>query len=143
VRGLREHLGAPGGVDREAREARAALWQRRLDGPVVAAAVAAIPAVGLQLLGNEALHDAGLALSWIVWFVFLADAAIMLTVHPRPAAWARSHAFELVVVLVAFPLWPLVRPGLLAAEVLPAFTLLEATKLAKLAKTVRVLRRRA
>lgn len=123
--------------------ARAARWQDRFDEIIVAAGVAAVVAVALQTAGDPAEKDAGLALSWLVWIVFALEAAVMLRVTPSPAGWARHHRFELVVVVLVFPGWQAVAHDFLATEVLPALTLLEAAKLAKLAKAVRVVRRRA
>ncbi|HEY2637293.1 MAG TPA: hypothetical protein VGI54_07900 [Solirubrobacteraceae bacterium] len=87
--------------------------------------------------------DVGYALAWVVWIVFAAEAAIMLTVTPERGAWARHHWLELAVLVVAWPLWAKAAHDLLELELLPVVTLLQAAKLAKLAKAVRVLRRRA
>ncbi len=110
---------------------------------MVVAAGLALVAVVLQVVGHGPWHTVGLALSWAVWAVFLLDAAVLLAVHPRPGRWARGHWFELVVLVVAFPLWPQVVPRVTEAEILPALDLLKAAKLAKLAKAVRLVRHRS
>ena len=110
---------------------------------MVVAAGLALVAVVLQVVGHGSWHTVGVALSWAVWVVFLLDAAVLLAVHPRPGRWARGHWFELVVLVVAFPLWPQVIPRVTEAEILPALDLLKAAKLAKLAKAVRLVRHRS
>lgn len=123
---------------------RAERLEDALDGPVVAAAVLALVAVVLEVAQKHGpVHTAGQVLSWVVWTVFLLDAAVLLSVHPSPRSWARSHLFELAVLLVAFPLWPLVAPRLAGAEIVPALDLLKAAKLLKLTKAVRLVRHRS
>jgi hypothetical protein len=122
---------------------RAERLEAALDGPVVVASAVALVAVVLELLERHGpVHTAGQILSWAVWAVFLVDAAVLLSVHPFPGRWARSHWFELAVLLVAFPLWPVVFPRLLGAEIAPTFDLLKVAKLAKVTKAVRLVRHR-
>lgn len=122
---------------------RAERLEAALDGPVVVASAAALVAVVLELVEKRGpLHTTGQALSWAVWAVFLLDAAVLLSVHPSPGRWARSHWFELAVLVIAFPLWPTVFPRLLGVEVAPAFDLLKAAKLAKVTKAVRLVHHR-
>lgn len=117
-------------------------WQGRLDAAVVVAAFCAIVSVALQTFSGVP-HDIGVALSWAVWMVFAVDIVVMLSLTPDRSAWARSHIFEITVLVVAWPLWALVAHDLLAIELLPVLSVLQAAKLAKLAKAVRILRRRA
>ncbi len=119
--------------------ARAEHLEERLDGPVVVAAVVALVAVVLQVAQHHGpWHTLGLTLSWAVWAVFALDAAVLLAVHPAPGRWARGHWFELLVLVVAFPLWSRVLPGGTGTEVAPAFDLLKAAKLAKVVKAARL-----
>jgi hypothetical protein len=67
----------------------------------------------------------------------------MLSVSPTPAAWARSHAFDLVLLVLTWPLWALAAKDVLVIELAPAFTVLEATKLVKLVKVARAAHLRA
>lgn len=120
---------------------RAARWQRRFDGWVLLAAVISVLGVALQLLPS-AWHPAGLVLSWLAWATFAAEAVLMLLVSPAPARWARSHLFDLAVIVLACPAWQLLLYDLLLAELVPALTVLETVKLAKLVKSARVVRRR-
>ena len=120
----------------------AAGWQDRFDAVVVAAAVAAVAGVALQVLaGSGTPKLVGTLLVAASWLAFLVDVVVMLAVSPQPARWARGHALELVVVFATFPLWPLVAGQLLLLELLPALTVLESSKLAKLAKVARAVRR--
>ena len=120
----------------------AADWQERFDVVVVAAAVGAVIGVALQVLaGSGAVRLVGGLLVAASWLAFLVDVVVMLAVSPQPARWARSHAFELALVVTTFPLWPLLAGQLLLLELLPALTVLESSKLAKLAKTARAVRR--
>jgi hypothetical protein len=122
---------------------RAERLEAALDGPVVVASAVALVAVVLELLERHGpVHTAGQILSWAVWAVFLVDAAVLLSVHPFPGRFARSHWFELAVLLVAFPLWPVVFPRLLGVEIAPTFDLLKVAKLAKVTKAVRLVRHR-
>jgi hypothetical protein len=120
----------------------AARWQERLDGVIVVAALLAVLAVALQTAHGDA-KVVGEILSWAVWAVFALEAAVMLSLSPSPGLWARGHVVDLLVLLVASPVWPLVVRDLLVAEVAPALTVLEATKLAKLVKATKAVHRRA
>jgi len=122
---------------------RAERLEAALDGPVVVASALALVAVVLELVERHGpVHTTGQVLSWAVWAVFLVDAAVLLAVHPFPARWARSHWFELAVLVVAFPLWPVVFPRLLGVEIAPTFDLLKVAKLAKVTKAARLVRHR-
>lgn len=119
----------------------AARWQDRFDTYVLAAAFSAVVGVALQTLaGGGPLKLVGVVVAAGSWAVFVLDAAVMLTVSPEPRRWARGHWFELMVLVLTFPLWPVILHRLLLLELLPALTVLEAAKLAKLAKVVRAVR---
>jgi hypothetical protein len=117
-------------------------WQDRLDQLIVATAVTAIVGVALQTLAKHGpLHILGLIAAIAAWLVFATDASVMLTVSPEPGRWARGHVFELVLLVVTCPLWPVLFYRLLVLELLPALTVLEVAKLAKLVKVAYALRR--
>lgn len=110
---------------------------------MLVAAVTAVLGVALQSLHpSDAAHLLGFGLSTVSWLVFAADAVVMLAVTPQPAQWAWSHGFELIVLVVACPLWPVLFHDLLVLQLSPALTVLEATKLAKLVKVARAVRHR-
>jgi hypothetical protein len=114
--------------------------QRRLDRVVLTAAVVAVPVALAGILGS---HDTfTFAVSVAVWLVFLAEATIMLRVSPSAAAWARTHKLELTVLVLAFPLWPLLATKLYYLELAPALEIGKLVKVAKVVKAVRIVRRR-
>ncbi len=105
-------------------------------------AVVALVGVALQTVAKHGpAHIVGLVAVAATWLVFVADAVVMLSVATEPGRWARGHAFELVLLVVTCPLWPVLFYRLLLLELLPALTVLEAAKLAKLAKVTYALRR--
>ena len=123
---------------------RAELWQERFDRLVVVASVLAVVGVALQTIKlSDVWPWLGMSASIASWLLCAADAAIMLTVAAEPRTWARSHAFELVVLVAACPLWPIFFYDLLVLQLTPALTVLEATKLAKLVKVARTMRPRS
>jgi hypothetical protein len=120
----------------------AAQWQDRFDRIVLVTAATAIAGVALQTIAKTGpVHILGLVAAWLAWLGFAADAAVMLSVSPQPGRWARGHLFELVLVVLTCPIWPIVLYRLLLLELLPALTVLEAAKLAKLVKVAYALRR--
>jgi hypothetical protein len=129
-----------------AHDPRGAAWERRLHRPVIAAAIGALPAVGLYVVADGGWMAAtAIVLSWAVWLVFAAEAAIMLWVTRDKLAWARGHWLSLVIVAASFPLLVELAKGLLAARAVNtafAVRLLQAlyfVKLAKVAKSIWVL----
>jgi hypothetical protein len=118
-------------------------WQSRFDACILATVVIALLGVGLQVAAHHGpWHGVGVGLAALSWLVFGVDAAVMLSISPDRVRWARGHVFDLGLLVLTFPLWPLLGQRLLLLELLPALTVLEAAKLAKLLKVVRVLRRR-
>lgn len=68
------------GIDPQ-RDPRGARWERRLRVPVLGAALLAVPTVLLYFsdMGSTA-GTVAVALSWLIWAVFLLEAVIMLSV---------------------------------------------------------------
>jgi hypothetical protein len=113
----------------------AASWQDRLDRLVLAAGVVAIVGVALQTGDKSGLgHDIGLACAVLSWLAFALDVGVMISLSPRPGQWLRSHRLELVLLVLTCPLWAVLLYDLLWLELLPALTVLDAAKLAKLFK---------
>jgi hypothetical protein len=128
---------------------RAAVWERRLRIPVIAAAVAVLPLVALHLTHpHGALALVETAGHWVVWLTFLVEVCLMLRVVRDRRAWIDGHRLELLVVALSSPLVPLalaLAPALrllVVVKVFKALKLSKAIKLAKLGKSVRLLRRR-
>lgn len=129
-----------------ARDPRGAAWERRLRTPVIAAAVAALPAVALYVVAKGGWVAAvAVVLSWAVWLVFAAEAAIMLWVTRDKLAWAKGHWLGLLIVAASFPLLVELAKGLLAARAVNTvfaarlLQVLYLVKLAKVAKSIWVL----
>jgi voltage-gated potassium channel len=121
---------------------RAGRWQDRFDRVVLVTAATAIVGVALQTIARSGpLYVLGLVAAWLAWLGFAIDAGVMLSVSPQPGRWARGHAFELALVVLTCPVWPILLYRLLLLELLPALTVLEAAKLAKLVKVAYALRR--
>ena len=128
---------------------RGALWERRLRGPVLVAAVAVLPLLALHLTHpHGALAVVETAGHWVVWLVFMIEVLVMLYVVRDRRAWVDGHRFELLVVALASPLVPLalaLAPALrllILAKLFKTLKLAKAIKLAKLGKSVRLLRRK-
>lgn len=136
-------------ADLATHDPHAAAWERRLRGPVIAAAVAVLPLLALHLTHPHgtlaAVETAG---HWAVWLVFMVEVAVMLRVVRDRRAWIDGHRFELLVVALSSPLVPLalaLAPALrllIVAKLFKTLKLAKAIKLAKLGKSVRLLRRK-
>ncbi|HST39205.1 MAG TPA: hypothetical protein VLK58_06840, partial [Conexibacter sp.] len=131
------------------RDLRAERWERRLTPLVIGAAIAVMPLLALSLARpHGALHEVETIGHWIVWLLFFAEAAIMLTVSRDKLGWASRHRFELVVVALSSPLLPLALAAapalrlLIVAKAFKALKLAKVIKLGKLGKSIRLLRRR-
>lgn len=128
------------------RDPRGAAWEQRLRVPVIVAALGALPAVGLYVIADGGpLALIAVILSWLVWLVFAAEAAIMLSVTRDKLAWAKGHWLGLVIVAASFPLLVELAKGLLAARAVNTvfaarmLQVLYFVKVAKLAKSIWVL----
>lgn len=128
----------------------ASRWEGRLRPLVLSAALAVLPLIALSLTHpHGAWHDVEEIGHWVVWSVFAAEAAVMLTVSHDRGAWASSHRFELLIVVVSSPLVPLALAAapalrlLFLAKLFKTLKLAKVIKLGKLHKSVRLLRRRA
>lgn len=128
---------------------RAAAWEARLRKPVIAAALAVLPLVALSLTRPHGTwHTVELAGHWVVWIVFVTEAAVMLAVVLDRRAWIGSHRLELLVVVASSPIVPLalaVAPALrllMIAKLFKTLKLAKLIKLGKLGKTVKLVRRK-
>jgi hypothetical protein len=131
---------AVAGID-ASRDPRGAAWERRLRAPVLGAAWLAIPTVLLYFSALEGWPAVlAVTLAWGIWLVFLAEAAIMLTVASDRAAWARGHLFGLAILLATFPLLTSILEGLLAARALSSLQGARVLQVLYLAKAAKLLK---
>ncbi len=128
------------GIDPQ-RDPRGARWEQRLRVPVLGAALLAIPTVLLYFsdLGSTA-GTVAVALSWLIWSVFLFEAVIMLSVVAQRRAWMRGHLFGLAILLATFPLLTKFLEALLAARALSSLQGVRLLQVLYLAKTAKLLK---
>lgn len=123
------------------RDPRGARWEARLRKPVMAAALLALPTVFLYFSKLEGwVAVLAVTLAWSIWLVFVAEAAIMLTVVADRRAWIRGHLFGLAIVVATFPALTSILEGLLAARALSslqATRVLQVLYLAKAGKLIK------
>jgi hypothetical protein len=130
------------GIDSTA-DPRGARWEARLRRPVLTAAWLAVPTVFLyfsKLEGPGAI--VAVTMAWSIWLVFVAEAAIMLSVVRDRRAWIRGHVLGIVVILATFPALTQILEGLLAARAISSLQgvrVLQVLYLAKAAKLVKSL----
>ena len=128
------------GIDPNA-DPRGARWEQRLRKPVLAAALLAVPTVFLSFSKLEgAIAIVAVALAWLIWLVFVAEAAIMISVARDRRAWIRGHLFGLAIVLATFPALTQILEGLLAARALSSLQgarVLQVLYLAKAGKLIK------
>lgn len=78
--------------------------ERRFELPVIIAALLVIPVIVIEESSFGQPWDAiGVALNWGTWFVFLAEAVVMLSVVPNRGAWLRRHPIDVAVVILTPP----------------------------------------
>ncbi len=120
---------------------RGAKWEERLRKPVLGAALLALPTVFLYFSKLEGwVAILAVTLAWSIWLVFVAEAAIMLTVVQDRWAWVRGHLFGLAIIVATFPALTSILEGLLAARALSslqATRVLQVLYLAKAGKLIK------
>jgi hypothetical protein len=122
---------------------RASRWEARLRPFVIAAALAVIPLVALSLAHPKGLsHDLEVIGHWVVWLVFAVEVVVMLAVVEDRRAWLDAHRFEVLVVVLSSPLLPMAVAFVPALRILIVAKAFKTIKVAKLAKSTRLLRRR-
>lgn len=112
-------------------------WKLLVTPWVVGAAIVTIPLVAAHVM--HVGGDIVTALTWVVWGIFLAEVVGMLSLHPQPRVWARTHKLELLVVVAAFP--ALTSLGGLVLRAAKAGKLLKLVKLGKVGKSAKIVRR--
>jgi voltage-gated potassium channel len=116
----------------EQTQERAERMERRLEVPLLVAALLTVPAIILEESNTGPTLDAiAVALNWLIWLMFVAEVMLMLWVTTDRRRWLRTHPLELAITVLTPPLLP---AGLQAARV---FRLLRVMRLAKGAKIMR------
>jgi len=111
---------------------RAQRVQRRLEYPLLVAALLTIPALVIEESSlSDTWNTVASVLDWTIWLAFLGELVAMLAVVDSRSAWLREHPLEVVIVVLTPPFVP---AGLQAARV---FRLLRILRLARVAVMTR------
>jgi voltage-gated potassium channel len=110
------------------------LWERRLEIPVMVAALATIPLLVFERRHLSAPGGALLMVAdWIVWAVFAVDAVVLASLAPSRSGWWKSHQFDLAIVILTVPVIP---TAVQALRVLRLLRLLRLARLGPLSRRV-------
>lgn len=86
---------------------RAQRLQRRLEWPILVAALLTVPAIALEEAGASGTPgDVAVALNWISWTAFVTEAALMLSVVDDRRRWIREHPLEVAIIVLTPPFLP-------------------------------------
>jgi voltage-gated potassium channel len=86
---------------------RTVIMARRFEKPILLASVLVIPTLIVEATANgDELGAAAAMLNWLIWLVFVAELAAMLSVAPSRRQWVRSNPLLVVIVLVTVPFLP-------------------------------------
>ncbi len=81
--------------------------ERRLQGPILLAALLTIPIIAIEESAAGRSWDAIAAtLNWVVWTAFLVEIVLMLRVVDDRWEWIREHPLEVAIVLLTPPFLP-------------------------------------
>lgn len=112
-------------------EDRATRAERRLELPVLAAALLVVPVIVIEESSfGEPWETIGVVLNWASWLTFLAEAVVMLSVVRDRRAWLRRHPIEIAVVVLTPPFFVALAP----VRLLRLLRLLRLVRLAPLAR---------
>lgn len=106
--------------------------ERRLEGPLLVAALLTVPAIAIEQSSvGEPWDTLAVVLNWTIWTAFVAEVVIMLRVVPDRRRWLRDHPLDLVIVVLTPPFLP---ASLQAARVFRLLRLVRLLKAATLAR---------
>jgi voltage-gated potassium channel len=106
--------------------------ERRLQWPVMVAALLTIPAIAIEQSGlGEPWDTIATVLNWTIWLVFLGEMGVMLSVVDNRSRWLRDHPLDVAIIVLTPPFLP---ATLQAARVLRLLRLLRLLKLAYLTR---------
>ncbi len=112
--------------------ARAETIERRLEWPLLVAALLTIPAIAIEQSNAGHTWDTlATALNWTIWVTFAAEVLLMLSVVDQRGRWLRDHPLDMAIVLLTPPF---LSPTLQAARVFRLLRLLRLMKLATLTR---------
>lgn len=81
--------------------------EARLQWPLLIAALLIVPVLAIeQSAGRGDLRDIAIALNWLSWSAFVAEAVLMLRVVDDRGRWLREHPLEVAVILLTPPFLP-------------------------------------
>src|ERR1700761_2437458 len=107
---------------------RAARMQRRLQLPIVVAAILTVPFAIFQYREhNDTLHAIGYIGGIVVWAAFLVEAILMLAVVDSRWQWLRNNPLDVAIIVLTTPF---VLPSLQGLRILRLLRLLRLVKLA-------------
>jgi voltage-gated potassium channel len=125
----REALGL---VEREAMDERAREIERRLEWPLLVAALLTIPAIAIEQSNvGEPWDTVAVALNWTIWTAFLLELVVMVHVTPKPGQWLRNHPLDVAIVVLTPPFLPASLQAARAFRLLRLVRLLRAAGLAR------------
>jgi voltage-gated potassium channel len=106
--------------------------ERRLEGPLLAAALLTIPAIALEQSNvGQPWDTLVVLLNWTIWLAFVLELVVMLSVVPNRGRWLRDHPLDVAIVLLTPPFLP---ASLQAARVFRLLRLLRLIRAATLAR---------
>lgn len=115
------------GVDERARR-----WQRRLEVPVLIAALLVVPVIVIeQSDASERWRSTAALANWLIWLVFLAEVAVMLVVVRDRWRWLRHHPLDVAIVVLTPPFMPSSLQASRALRLLRLLRLLRAIQAAR------------
>jgi voltage-gated potassium channel len=107
---------------------RAQAMERRLQWPLLAAALLTIPAIVIEQSNvGEPLDTTAAVLNWTIWTAFVIEIALMLSVVDDRWRWLRDHPLDVAIVVLTPPFLPA------ALQATRVFRLLRLVRLMKLA----------
>lgn len=117
----------PDGVDERARRV-----ERRLERPLLVAALLTIPAIAIEQSDvGQPWDTVAVVLNWTIWLTFVGEVVVMLRVVPDKGRWLRDHPLDLAIVLLTPPFLP---ASMQAARVFRLLRLLRLLRAATLAR---------
>jgi len=107
---------------------RAQAMERRLQWPLLAAALLTIPAIVIEQSNvGEPFDTTAVVLNWTIWTAFLIEIGLMLSVVDDRWRWLRDHPLDVAIVVLTPPFLPA------ALQATRVFRLLRLVRLMKLA----------